>query len=98
VTITSDPQTGVTPETDKHAALALACYLFGPEQGSHLLRRALTAEIIADRNGVSSLTALDLAMHDAFDPRVREAGKERDRLIRQAERAFLAAEQDGEVA
>lgn len=91
-------QIDVTPEIDRHATLALACWMFGPEQGSNLLRRALTAQILADQQGVSPLTALDLAMHDAFDPRVREAGDERDRLIREARRAFLAAEQDGPVA
>jgi hypothetical protein len=96
--ITSAPeQTSVTPGTDKHAVLALCAALFGPEHGSNLLSRALTASILADRYGVSPGKAIDWAM-TGRDSHVREAGRECDRLIDQARRAVLAAEQDGEVA
>ncbi|MFI7644268.1 hypothetical protein [Nonomuraea sp. NPDC049400] len=90
-------QIDVTPEIDKHATLALACYLFGPEQGSHLLRRVLLASILVDRHGLPPTEAIDRAMNGC-DWFTLEAGDEKDRLIDQARRAVLAAEQDSEVS
>ncbi|TMS00114.1 hypothetical protein [Nonomuraea basaltis] len=96
ISATSPEKTGVTPEA-KYAVLATAAYLFRPEQGSHLLRRALLASILADRLGLDPQEAIEQAMYGC-DFRVVAAGDECERLIKQAERAVLAAEQDGQVA
>lgn len=97
MTIISDQQTGVTPEIDKHAVLAFCAAMFEPEQGSNLLRRALLASILADRHGLPPMEAIDRAMYGC-DWFTLKAGDEKDRLIDQAKRAVLAAEQDGPVA
>lgn len=76
------------------AIQALAVYVSRYENdlgGSHL-RSALLAAILADRYGLDEARAVDVARGYDDDPRVREAGNERDRLIEQARRAALAAD------
>lgn len=96
MTIISEQQTSVTPDTGKHATLAMCAYVFGLEAGGHLLRRALVAEILVDWHGMDATDAIGDAIYGC-DTRVADAGREADRLIRQAERVALAAEQDGQV-
>lgn len=64
------------------------------------LDTAILAALIATRHRVPAAKAVDLAMHEAFDERVKDAGAERARLIEQARRAAQDAEyaDDGAVA
>ncbi|MEV0382304.1 hypothetical protein [Nonomuraea sp. NPDC050643] len=64
--------------------------------GGHL-RTALLAAVLVDRHEVDPGEAIALARYDAFDSRVREAGNEVERLIKEARRAVLAAEMGEEV-
>ncbi|MEU6725592.1 hypothetical protein ABZ917_17945 [Nonomuraea wenchangensis] len=89
--------TASPPVSMDRAVLALAAAEFGPEQGAHLLRRALVAAIVAESEHVTPEVALNRAMYGC-DARVRAAGREADRLIGEASRALLAAEQDGGAA
>jgi hypothetical protein len=80
------------------SALATYAYMYGLEQGGSSLRTALLVEVLVQSHELSVFEAIDLARNDSFDPRVREAGDERDRLLDAARRAVLAAEQDGGAA
>jgi len=62
--------------------------------GSHL-RTVLLAALIADEYQVAPGEACDLARDGAFDDRVRWAGREADRLMGEARRAWYA---EGQVS
>ncbi|MET8985935.1 hypothetical protein ABZW49_10840 [Nonomuraea wenchangensis] len=93
----SPGDTSQTPVSVDRAVLVHAAALFGPEQGSHLLRRALVAAIVAETEHATSDVAVNRAMYGC-DARVRAAGREADRLIDEARGALLAAEMDGGAA
>jgi hypothetical protein len=61
------------------------------------LDTALLAALIVDFHDVASAEAVDLAQHEAFDERVRQAGTARDLLVALAQADAMAAEQ-AEVA
>ncbi|WP_431897826.1 hypothetical protein [Nonomuraea sp. bgisy101] len=75
------------------AAVALCVTEFSGNRETQLL-----AGIIAARNPeLSTASAVDLAIHDAFDPRVKAAGDERAALLKQARDAAMAAEYGEQV-
>ncbi|MFG1963179.1 hypothetical protein [Nonomuraea sp. NPDC049028] len=78
-------------------AMAAHTYLFMNAEGGNRLRTQLLAGVLALRNAISAKQALHLALNNAFDPRVKTAGDEVERLIEQARRAAHAAEY-GEVS
>lgn len=88
-------QVNATSEISPYSVLAMCAHQFRTEPGSNLLRRALLAQILADRHSLSPEQAIWQAMY-ATDSPAWDAGEERDRLIRAAEKADLAA-QMGEV-
>lgn len=73
---------------------ALAAYtsVYESDHGGQHLRTALLAVILSHHFELTPEMAIDLAVNDAFDDRVRAAGHEADRLIAQVRRTAQAIE------
>ncbi|MFB4265393.1 hypothetical protein [Nonomuraea sp. GTA35] len=67
------------------------------DSGGGHLKTALLAAVLTEQQQIPAAEAIDLAAHEPWDPRVREASQEKDRLLHQAWLAAMAAEQDGQV-
>jgi len=76
------------------AALAEYAARYEIDHGGSHLRTALLAALIAS-TGVTPGEAIDLARDEPFDERVRWAGREADRLMAEARRAWHA---EGQVS
>ncbi len=74
------------------ATLAEYAARFEIDHGGSHLRTVLLAALIADKHHVAPGEAIDLARDDAFDDRVRSAGREADRLMGEARRRWEAAD------
>jgi hypothetical protein len=85
----------------KHTRIlaTLAQYVdeYSVDSGGGHMRTMLRAALLADRHGLAPDKAIDLARNDAWDGRVRDAGRELDRLLGEARRVAEARE-DGESA
>lgn len=68
---------------------ALAAYtsVYESDHGGQHLRTALLAAILSHRLGLDPAKAIDLAVYESFDDRVKAAGFEANDLIAQARRA-----------
>ncbi|GAA2860990.1 hypothetical protein [Nonomuraea rubra] len=82
--------------------LAAYAHEYGLDNGGGHLRTALLAACLTERQPeIPAAEVIALAAGDPWDPRVREASQEKDRLLDAASLAALLAEQgeqDSEVA
>jgi len=92
MSILSLPEPTATTHERGIAALAEYAARFELDHGGSHLRTALLAALIASTHDLTPGEAIDLAREDAFDDRVREAGREADRLMGEARRRREAQE------